>query len=56
MPLDGVTLRLVGAIHIGEKGYYEALNKSFENDDAVLFEMVEPQGRHRRAAAGAKIG
>jgi uncharacterized protein YbaP (TraB family) len=41
---DGVTLHLVGAIHIGEKSYYEALNKRFENDDAVLYELVSPKG------------
>lgn len=41
---DGVIVRLVGAIHIGEKAYYEALNKSFENDDAVLYELVRPKG------------
>jgi len=40
---DGVTVRLVGAIHIGEKAYYQALNKSFENDDAVLYELVKPK-------------
>jgi hypothetical protein len=41
---DGATVRLVGAIHIGERSYYEALNKQFENDDAVLYEMVKPKG------------
>jgi hypothetical protein len=40
---DGVTVRLVGAIHIGEKSYYDSLNRSFENDDAVLYEMVKPK-------------
>lgn len=39
----GVTVRLVGAIHIGEKSYYDTLNRSFENDDAVLYEMVKPK-------------
>ncbi|HWE97995.1 MAG TPA: hypothetical protein VG269_28870 [Tepidisphaeraceae bacterium] len=40
----GVSVRLVGAVHIGEKAYYEALNKSFADDDAVLYEMVKPKG------------
>ncbi len=40
---DGVSVRLVGAIHIGERSYYEALNRSFENDDAVLYELVKPK-------------
>ena len=41
---DGVIVRLVGAVHIGEKSYYQGLNKSFENDDAVLYELVKPKG------------
>jgi len=41
---DGVQVRLVGAIHIGEKNYYKSLNKSFESDDAVLYELVTPKG------------
>lgn len=41
---DGVVVRLVGAVHIGEKSYYEGLNKSFESDDAVLYELVRPKG------------
>lgn len=40
---EGAVVRLVSAIHIGEKAYYESLNKSFENDDAVLYELVRPK-------------
>jgi hypothetical protein len=40
----GATVRLVGAIHIGEKSYYESLNDTFRGDDAVLYEMVKPKG------------
>jgi hypothetical protein len=40
----GISVRLVGAVHIGEKAYYEALNKGFADDDAVLYEMVKPKG------------
>ena len=40
---EGVTVRLVGAVHVGEKSYYQTLNHSFENDDAVLYEMVKPK-------------
>jgi len=40
---DGVTVRLVSAVHIGEKGYYEGLAKSFTGDDAVLYELVKPK-------------
>ena len=37
---DGVTVDLIGAVHIGDKKYYADLNKSFEKYDALLFEMV----------------
>ena len=40
---DGVTVRLVSAVHIGEKSYYDAMAKSFEGDDAVLYELVKPK-------------
>ena len=37
---DGVTVDLIGAVHIGDKKYYDDLNKSFEKYDVLLFEMV----------------
>lgn len=40
---DGVTVRLVSAVHIGEKSYYEAMARSFTGDDAVLYELVKPK-------------
>jgi hypothetical protein len=40
---NGVSVHLVGAIHIGEKGYYDSLNKDFQGYDAVLYEMVKPK-------------
>ena len=39
----GVTVHLVGAIHIADKPYYEGLNKTFKGYDAVLYEMVKPR-------------
>jgi len=36
----GVQVDLVGAIHIGDKAYYEALNRRFRGYDAVLYELV----------------
>ena len=36
----GLAVDLVGAVHVGEKSYYEQLNKAFEKYDAVLFELV----------------
>ncbi len=35
---------LIGAVHIGDRAYYEALNREFERYDAVLYELVAPQG------------
>ncbi len=35
---------LVSAVHIGEKSYYDALNKLFTEYDVVLYEMVAPEG------------
>jgi hypothetical protein len=46
---SGVTVRLVGVVHIGDKKFFEGLEKSFEKYDAVLYEMVKP------AATGAPV-
>ncbi len=35
---------LIGAVHVGEKAYYEDLNKRFKKYDAVLYELVAPEG------------
>ncbi|MFC5051108.1 hypothetical protein ACFPK9_10880 [Rubritalea spongiae] len=35
-----VTVDLIGAVHIADQVYYEALNKNFKNYQVVLFEMV----------------
>jgi hypothetical protein len=40
---DGVEVDLVAAVHIGEKSYYDGLNKDFKNYDAVLYELVSPK-------------
>ena len=39
-----VHVDLIGAVHIGEKAYYEQLNKEFEKYDAMLYELVAPEG------------
>ena len=36
----GVTVDLIGAIHIGDKAYFQKLDNSFKKYDALLFEMV----------------
>lgn len=37
---EGVTVDLLGAIHIGDQGYFEELNERFEDYEVLLFEMV----------------
>ena len=40
----GVTVDLIGAVHVGEKTYYDQLNALFDTYDVVLYELVAPQG------------
>ena len=40
----GVEIDLVAVVHIGEKSYYERLNREFEKYDTVLYELVAPEG------------
>lgn len=35
-----VTVSLIGAIHLGDKAYYDDLNERFKKYDRVLFEMI----------------
>ena len=41
---DRITVDLIGAVHIGEKEYFQKLNKRFENYEAMLYELVAPEG------------
>jgi hypothetical protein len=36
----GITVDLVGAVHVAEKAYFEDLNRRFRGYDAVLYELV----------------
>jgi hypothetical protein len=49
----GLSVDLVAAVHIGEKAYYEQLNKQFNDYDALLYELVAPEGT-RVPKGGAK--
>jgi hypothetical protein len=40
----GLEVDLVGAIHIADSRYYEELNARFLDYDAVLYELVAPEG------------
>jgi hypothetical protein len=35
---------LIGAVHIGDAGYYRKLNERFKQYDALLYELVAPEG------------
>lgn len=40
----GLTVDLVSVVHVGDKVYYQKLNKLFEQYDVVLYELVAPRG------------
>lgn len=40
----GVDVSLVAAVHVADKAYFQSLNDRFAHYDAVLFEMVKPEG------------
>lgn len=42
-PLD-TQVDLIGAVHIGEGTYYDALNQLFDEYDVLLYELVAPEG------------
>lgn len=39
-----VTVDLIGAVHIGDIAYYRKLNDYFKQYDALLYELVAPEG------------
>jgi hypothetical protein len=41
---EGATVDLIGAVHVGEKSYYDSLNEAFAKYDVVLYELVAPSG------------
>ena len=43
---EGVVVDLIGVVHVGEKSYYRQLNKAFEQYDALLYELVAPEGKN----------
>ena len=55
-----VTVDLVGAVHIGDAAYYDGLNRRFELYDALLYELVAPEGtvveRGRGTSSSHPIG
>ncbi len=55
-----VEVDLVGAVHIGDVAYYEQLNEYFKQYDALLYELVAPEGtvveRGRGTSSAHPIG
>lgn len=49
---DGRQVALVGAVHIGDRAYYEELNALFTGFDAVLYELVAERGMKPEPGAG----
>ena len=41
---EKVVVDLIGAVHIGEKEYYQKLNERFEEYESLLYELVAPEG------------
>ena len=41
---QGARVDLVAAIHVGDRAYFDALNRMFAGYDAVLYEVVKPAG------------
>lgn len=41
---ESLIVDLVSVVHVGDKSYYEAFNKTFKEYDAVLYELVAPRG------------
>jgi hypothetical protein len=41
---DGPIVDLVSAVHVAEGSYYQELNRRFQQYDAVLYELVAPEG------------
>ncbi len=40
----GVEVSLVSAVHVGDKKYYDQLKEDFTRYDALLYEMIKPEG------------
>jgi len=53
---QGPTVDLVAAVHVAERTYYDRLNKEFGTYDAVLYELVAPQGTRVPKGGGKGSG
>ena len=53
---EGLVVELISAVHIGEAEYYAELNELFKGYDAVLFELVAPEGTRVPKGGGKPRG
>ncbi len=55
---DGTVLDLIGVLHLADATYWDQLQRSFEHYDAVLYEMIQPEGADpsRRAGGTSPVG
>jgi hypothetical protein len=55
---NGPVVDLIGAVHVGDRAYYSALNKAFEQYDALLYELVAPPNARPKEgqASGHPVG
>ena len=57
----GQHVDLIGAVHVGDRAYYRTLDRRFEDYDALLYELVMPEGERpprmgaRREPADANL-
>jgi hypothetical protein len=49
----GIVVDLVGAVHVGDVAYYQQLNEYFKQYDALLYELVAPEGTVVQRGRGA---
>ena len=52
----GLVVDLIAAVHVADKKYYQDLNKRFQDYDAVLYELVAPEGTRIPKGGGRPSG
>lgn len=55
---DNKTVDLIGVVHIGDRKYYERLNKQFESYDSLCYELVADKGTKvsNKRKGGSSVG
>lgn len=50
-----LTVDLIAVVHIGDRSYYQKLNRQFEDYDALLYELVASEGTRPAPPAGPPL-